>query len=288
MKVRDFLIRAHLSAGFNQNYMKRLVEFLQVKKHLPDKEELDLIITKMSAHTKQRFLEEFNGEVSQKRLLANRDFAPIVTIFDENYPQLLKEASQPPAVLFYRGNLDLVNHYCLGVVGARKSTAYGANVLRQLMPDILRDDLTTVSGLAAGIDGLTHQLTLANHGHTIGVIGTGLDRAYPKRKYPLQEEVAQKGLLLTEYGLGDAPKAYHFPARNRIIAGLSQAVLVVEAKKRSGSLITANLALEDNRSVLAVPGSISADNSDGCNELISAGAKPVLSAKDILEEYQYL
>lgn len=286
MQVRDFLVRAHLSTGFNQNYMQRLVTFLKKTHHLPNQEEMELIISKMSPQKQVRFLTEFYGFESQKRSAENRQFAPFVTIFDDNYPTLLKESNQAPAVLFYRGNLSLTESFSLGVVGARQATSYGKQSLEELLPTVVAAKITTVSGLARGIDGLAHQITLDCGGQTIAVIGTGLDGYYPRQNARLQEMVAQKGLLLSEYGLGTPSLPYHFPQRNRIIAGLSQTLLVVEAQKRSGSLITANMAADDNRTVLAIPGQITTGNSDGCNELILAGAKPILSAKDILEEYQ--
>ena len=162
---------------------------------------------------------------------------------------------------------------------------YGETVLRGLIPQLAKRQVTVVSGLAKGVDGMSHRLALANDGPTIGVVGCGLDRVYPTENRQLQETVAQRGLVLSEYGRGEPPLAYHFPERNRIIAGLASTVLVIEAKKRSGSLITANLALEENRTVCAVPGRIDTSRSMGCNKLIAAGAKPILRVQDILDEF---
>lgn len=150
---------------------------------------------------------------------------------------------------------------------------------------MIQQQLVLVSGLAKGVDGLTHQLALKHHGKTIAVIGNGLDISYPSCNRALQTQIAHAGLLLSEYPLESRPLKYHFPLRNRIIAGLCKTVLVVEARHHSGSLITANLALQENRNVLALPGRINDINSTGCNELIAAGAKPVLNSNDILEEF---
>ena len=167
-------------------------------------------------------------------------------------------------------------------------TSYGEGVLRGLLPTMVDHNLTIVSGLAAGVDGLSHQLTLEHHGKTIAVIGCGLDLVYPRQHKKLQQQVMQHGLVLSEYGLGEAPLAFHFPERNRIIAGLSETVLVVEARQRSGSLITANLALDENRNVCAIPGRIDAPYSRGCNDLIKAGATPIHQADDLLAEFMPL
>lgn len=159
-------------------------------------------------------------------------------------------------------------------------------VLKKLLPDILDEGIATVSGLAKGIDSLAHKITLSEKGKTIGVIGTGLDRTYPRENFELQANMEKEGIVLSEYALGQKPLRFHFPARNRIISGLCQSLLVVEARRQSGSLITANMALQENRNVLAVPGNINSILSEGCNELILEGAKPILRAEDILEEFK--
>lgn len=210
---------------------------------------------------------------------------PHLTIIDPAYPASLREIFCPPLVLFYAGDLSLLKRPRLGIVGARDASAYGVGVLRGFLPEIVKHRLVVVSGLARGIDGLSHRVTLECGGMTIGVIGCGLDRCYPAENHQLQAAVASRGLVLSEYGRGEPPLAFHFPERNRIIAGLVQTLLVVEAKRRSGSLITANLALDENRNVCAVPGRIDTIRSLGCNELIAAGAKPILRAQDLIDEF---
>ncbi|MBS9335950.1 DNA-processing protein DprA [Fructobacillus papyrifericola] len=219
----------------------------------------------------------------QKALAVARNYPEsYLTYFDADYPKQLREIYQPPLVLFYRGDLRALKLPSLAVVGTRTATPYGQEVLRALLPELLAQGIAIVSGLAKGIDVMAHQVTFSNGGVPIAVIGSGLGRAYPRQNRGIQEAVAEQGLLLSEYPLETAPHRGHFPERNRIIAGLASATLVVEAKQRSGSLITANSALQNNREVLAVPGSIFSAESAGCHELIAAGARPVTTAKEIL------
>ena len=213
---------------------------------------------------------------------------PFICIVDPDYPTALREIYCPPLVLFYAGYRQLLRGTMLGVVGARQMTSYGEGVLRGMIPKVVDHGITIVSGLAAGVDGLSHHLALDHGGKTIAVVGCGLNLVYPRSHNRLQAKVAQNGLVLSEYGLGSAPLAWHFPERNRIIAGLSETILVVEARRRSGSLITANLGLDENRNVCAIPGRIDAPYSMGCNELIRSGATPVHNVDDLLAEFRSL
>ncbi|WP_413509049.1 DNA-processing protein DprA [Carnobacterium maltaromaticum] len=208
-----------------------------------------------------------------------------VTILDDDYPDYLKHIYNPPAVLFYQGNKELLRKKMLAVVGARKNTLYGVRALKQILPGLIASDFLIVSGLATGIDYEAHQLTLELSGETIGVVGTGLDLCYPKENQDLQKKLAKEHLVLSEYPLGTKPLKQHFPMRNRIISGLAIGTLVIEAAARSGSLITANLALAEGREVFALPGNITSSLSAGTNELISKGAKCVTKTEDILEEF---
>lgn len=210
---------------------------------------------------------------------------PFVTLADAAYPTLLRQIDLPPVVLFFQGDLTLANTYTIGIVGSRHPSLYGTQILRDWIPGIAQAGLTTVSGLAAGVDGMVHAQTLLHHGKTIAVIGNGLQRVYPSSHQQLQPQVGQHGLILSEYLPMDGPQRWHFPERNRIIAGLSRQVLIIEARERSGSLITGMLALDANREVLAVPGRINDENSAGCNALIVAGAQPVTSVADVLTNY---
>lgn len=207
---------------------------------------------------------------------------PYITYFDRIYPERLRQIYQAPLLLFYQGNLQALSLPALAVVGTRTATPYGLASLRKLLPPVIDSGVSIVSGLAIGIDVMAHQVTFSNQGVAIAVIGTGLVIAYPKKNHMIQEAVAQQGLLLSEYPVGAVVNRGRFPERNRIIAGLASATVVVEARKHSGSLITANSALQNNREVLAVPGSIFSEESRGCHELIQAGAKMVLSSDDLL------
>ncbi|MDR3240883.1 MAG: DNA-processing protein DprA [Lactobacillaceae bacterium] len=205
-----------------------------------------------------------------------------LTIMDECYPDCFRDSPLPPIVLFYQGDLNLLTTPRLGIVGARKHSAYGTYIVQTWVPKLVEAGLTTVSGLAQGIDGLVHSLTLDARGKTIAVIGTGLNQVYPKRPRELQSEIGQYGLVLSEYLPNERGLKHHFPERNRLIASLSEHLLIIEARARSGTLITANQALDDNKGVMAVPGRVDAPLSRGCNELIVEGAQPVLTVSDVL------
>jgi len=232
----------------------------------------------------KQFLNRFNVE---EKLSELTDLGiSFVSILSNHYPLPLKNIYNPPLVIFYKGKYSLIHTHCLGIVGSRLSTEYGYRACSHLIPDLVKQNITIISGLARGIDTKSHIETIKNNGHTIGIIGTGLNIAYPKENKKLQEEISRNHLLLSEYPPHVTPKKHHFPFRNRIIAGLSLGVLVVEAKKRSGSLITARQALEEGRDVFCIPGSIFHSTSTGTNALIKEGAKLVTNAEDILEEWQ--
>lgn len=206
-----------------------------------------------------------------------------MTIYDSEYPEILREICDHPAVLFIRGNVKALKKLCLAVVGSRKYSNYGAKVTKDLAFRAAENGLVIVSGLALGIDAVAHQAALDASGLTVGVLGCGLDRIYPVANYRLGEKIIDSGgAIISEFPIGTVPMRQNFPIRNRVIAGLSQGTLVIEAAEDSGSLITANLALEYNREVFAVPGNIDSPNSAGTNKLIKAGAIPVTEIADIL------
>lgn len=207
-----------------------------------------------------------------------------VDFLSPDYPEALSHIYEPPLGLFVRGDVGFLSHPSLAVVGSRKATTYGKNVLKKILPDLVKKDWLIVSGLARGIDTYAHNICLEEGGKTIAVLANGLDKVYPRENYNLQLEIADNHCLVTEYPLKTAPLKRHFPMRNRIISGLSQGTFVVEAKYRSGSLITAHLALQEGREVFAVPGHIFSENSEGTNDLIKQGAISVLNSQDILDE----
>jgi DNA processing protein len=207
----------------------------------------------------------------------------ILTLEDRNYPSYLRETYDPPCVLYCAGMVDVLEELSVSIVGARKPTPYGRAVAEKLAYDLASRGLVIVSGLARGIDSLAHWGALQD-GRTVAVMGSGLDVIYPRENRKLFERIVEKGAVITEFPLKSPPRGYHFPLRNRIISGLSLAVLVIEATKRSGSLITAQLALEQNREVMAVPGNTTSELSRGTNWLVKTGAKLVENWEDVAEE----
>jgi DNA processing protein len=200
------------------------------------------------------------------------------------FPQLLREIANPPSCLWTRGDLSLLQPTAIAVVGARAATRDGQEIAYQIAADLSRAGIVVVSGLARGVDAAAHTGALDAKGKTIAVLGTGIDRVYPAEHKALHERIAEHGLLLTEFAPGSPPDLFHFPQRNRIISGLSRAVVVVEAREKSGSLITARLAGDQGRDVMVVPGPTRSGQNRGGHALLRDGAKLVESAVDILQE----
>lgn len=240
------------------------------------------ISPKMSARLASVFNEAW---ILKRRSLMEESGVAMVTIADVNYPAQLKETPQPPWVLYYRGRLELASRPSVAMVGTRVPTAYGRKVGEMLAEQLSAAGLTVVSGLARGIDSVCHEAALAGAGRTIAVVATGLERVYPPENRELERRISREGLVLSEYPIGTPSHPGLFPQRNRIIAGLSLGTVVVEADSRSGSLITADAALEAGRDVFAVPGPLTSPKSRGALELIKQGAKLVTGASDIMEEY---
>jgi len=208
----------------------------------------------------------------------------VITLNDEAYPDQLKEIADPPPLLFVRGNPKILSLPQIAIVGSRNPSSSGLETAFNFAKTLSHHGLVITSGLAMGIDAAGHQGALKAKGYTIAVAGTGLDRVYPARNKELAIEIVNTGAMISEFPPGTLAKANHFPRRNRIISGLCQGLLVVEAAKQSGSLITARMALEQNREVFAIPGSIHNPLARGCNALIREGAKLVETTQDILEE----
>ncbi len=207
----------------------------------------------------------------------------LITLTDSSYPMLLREIPDPPPLLYVSGNLATAKQ-SIAVVGSRNATAYGISATRNLCADLTAFDITIVSGMALGIDTAAHQGALAGKGKTVAVLGSGLNNIYPAENRRLFERISEQGAVISEFGLDTRPEAHNFPIRNRIISGMSMGTIVVEASRKSGSLITARLAAEQNREVFAVPGSIHSFKSTGTHTLIKQGAKLVENAQDVLEE----
>ena len=208
----------------------------------------------------------------------------LLTLTDPDYPLYLREIADAPPLLYCLGRRELLNRPCLGIVGSRNATPQGVRDAEAFATTLSCSGITIVSGMALGIDAAAHRGGLQGMGSSIAVVGTGLDRIYPARNKALAHQLAENGLLVSEFALGTPPLPGHFPKRNRIISGLSRGVLVIEAAPDSGSLITARVAAEQGRDVFAIPGSIHSPLSRGCHALIKQGAKLVESAQDVLEE----
>jgi DNA processing protein len=207
-----------------------------------------------------------------------------VDLNDPRYPRLLRLVQNPPQKLYYRGDLSLASRASVAVVGARKATEYGRWVAFNLAKTLAEYGLAVVSGMAFGADSEAHRGALAAGGKTVAVFGCGVDICYPARNYRLMNEILEKGLVLSEFEPGTEPREFTFPARNRVISGLSVATVVVEAGLRSGSLITAERAAEQGRAVYAVPGNINRAMSFGCNKLIRDGALPLVVFDDVAKD----
>lgn len=209
----------------------------------------------------------------------------LISFFDEDYPLQLKAIHQPPWILFTKGDKTLLEQpFPLAVVGSREATPYGKQAIETLFPELIKYEAIIISGLAKGIDAYAHKTAIKLGGRTIGVIAGGINHLYPKENHELAKFMMKEHLVVSEYPPDTKPEKWQFPLRNRIIGGLGKGTLVIEAKKRSGSFITADFALNEGREVFAVPGSILTPSSVGTNELIQLGAKLVKEPKDIIEE----
>ncbi len=260
-----------LHSAFQANYNDLLRAGLKTK-----------LITEFIAWRKSFCLDQILEELKKERI-------NFITWKEENYPQYLKEISNPPFVLYFKGSLGDSAARRLAVVGSRNHSSYGEKIVQSLVPHLTKNEIEIVSGLALGIDALAHQAAIEAGGRTLAVLASGLkdNDIYPYQNRALAKDIVKSGgALISEYPPGTPAYKQNFPLRNRLIAGLSQATLVVEAGQKSGSLITARYALEENREVLAVPGSIFSYFSIGTNWLVKSGAKTITEASDILEIFK--
>ncbi|MDX8336374.1 DNA-processing protein DprA [Candidatus Cetobacterium colombiensis] len=213
----------------------------------------------------------------------------LLDINDYRYPENLKNIAKPPLFLFYKGNIELLNkERLISIIGTRRATKYGELGCEKIVKDLVDGDVVVVSGLALGIDSIAHNETLKYKGNTVAVLGCGIDIYYPKTNISLRKEIEKNGVVISEFPLGMNPTPGNFPIRNRIIAGLSKGTIIIESSLKGGSLITANLSLEEGRDVFALPGDITYPFSQGCNNLIKLSqAKLLTSGEDILNEYNW-
>ncbi|MBC1289709.1 DNA-protecting protein DprA [Listeria welshimeri] len=228
--------------------------------------------------------EQINMELEEADVYTTEE-AEIICILDDNYPDLLKEIYEAPPLLFCKGNTALLKKQAMAMVGTRRMSEYGRKACAMIAGELAELKLTIVSGLALGIDAEAHKASLRKRGDTIAVLGSGVSNIYPRSNEFLANEIIEHGLLISEYLPNQEARRWHFPERNRIISGLALGTVIIEAAERSGSLITADYALEQNRQVFVVPGNIFTDTSRGTNHLIQEGAKLVTNANNIIEEF---
>ncbi len=225
------------------------------------------------------------NQIDLERVMSNMETKGIkvLTIQDSDYPRRLKEINQPPPVLYIKGSVNVEDDWAVAIVGTRRVTAYGRQVASEIAQFLAHNGVTVVSGLARGVDAISHLAAIKAGGRTIAVLGSGVDVIYPPEHSRLAGEISAQGALVSDYAVGTKPDGINFPPRNRIISGLSLATIVVEAGETSGALITAQFAVEQGKEVFAVPGSILAPQSEGTNRLIEQGARPLLKMSEILE-----
>lgn len=263
---------------------------------LPNKKKVNLLkLYKDEGEIRKNkdYIKEFKGKnldlITEEKIecfidYINNNGIGYITIKSKEYPNDLNYVEDPPYVLFYKGNLDLLKGELAAIIGARKCTNYGREVAKIIGKELSENNITVVSGLAAGIDSIAQKSAINYKGKTIGVLGCGIDVIYPKsNKYLYEEIVRSGGLIISEYLPNTPPLAYNFPRRNRIISGISKKIVIVEATKKSGSLITVNYALELGREIMAIPGPVINGNSDGCNKLIRDGATPFTEMQDLYD-----
>jgi len=233
---------------------------------------------------RERYFFFKEADLSSDLALLDTHMVTLISIWDSNYPKRLSELYDPPLVLYVKGNMLGDDNVFVSIVGSRHANTYGISVADRISGELSRYGVVIVSGGASGIDSVAHNGALKNNGKTIAVLGCGIDVTYPSVNKKLFEKIAETGAVITEYPFTTQPEPWRFPGRNRIVSGLSDAVLVCQAPVASGSLITANYALEQGREVFAVPGNITDNKNAGCNKLIKEGAKLVENAADILDE----
>lgn len=267
---------------------QKLLEIYGVPKNIwnATKEELLKIEGIGEETAKQILKEEYRIGLERYETYMKQNNIELIHIYNKYYPENLKTIYDKPIVLYIKGNKSILNEFSLAIIGCRDHTKYGEIVAKNISYQISKNSIVTISGLARGIDSIAHKETLKAKGKTIAVIGSSIDNIYPEENKQLAKEIVKNGgIIISEYVVGTKPQKMNFPARNRIISGISNGVVVIEAKKKSGTMITVDFALEQGKEVFAVPGNILSPNSEGTNELIKQGAKLVTNVEDILEEF---
>lgn len=279
--IRDLILKLSLKGISSKKILKTVEQFIS---EVDD----DISIRKLVDNCKSKITdEEFESLLEYWRNLENKNFS-FITYYDEEYPCNLKEIDDPPAILYGYGDFSLLKTFCFAIIGARNCSDYGKACAAKFSKVLSAFNVTIVSGLALGIDGFAHKSAIEGNGKTIAVLGNGIDVYYPMYNKNIQNKIMEDGLVITEYPPKSQPLSYHFHQRNRILSGISKGILIVESKKKSGTMITANFAANQGRDVFAIPGNILSPRSEGTNYLIQMGAKLVTSPEDIFEEYDEL
>ena len=284
MEKQAYWVGFNLVRGIGSVRMKALLEYygsLEIAWEAPLS---GLLAAGLPARVAENFVQVRNSVDLEKVMeKISAQGVKVCTWEDEIYPKRLKEIAQPPPVLFIKGAINVEDDWAVSVVGTRRVTPYGRQVAAEIARFLAENGVTVVSGLARGVDAIAHQTALQAGGRTLAVLGSGVDVVYPPEHRKLAAEIAAQGALISDYPMGTQPESTNFPPRNRIIAGLSLATIVVEAGETSGALITAKFAVDQGREVFAVPGSILTPQSEGTNHLIEEGARPLLKMSEILE-----
>ncbi|MGI9860409.1 DNA-processing protein DprA [Moorella naiadis] len=287
MEEKPFWVALQQTPGLGARRFLQLIKFFGSARTVWEAPERELLALEGLSRVAVSLV-SWRRQVEPDRLMASLTTAGIkvLTLAEEDYPLELKRIYDPPPVLYWRGSRLSGEGLKIAIVGTRRATAYGLKVAGELAADLAAAGAGVVSGLARGIDAAAHRGAIKGGGLTWGILGCGVDVIYPREHRELYHQVMEHGAVISEFPPGTPPDAGHFPARNRIISGLAAGTVVVEAAARSGALITADLALEQNRDVFAVPGPITSRYSQGTHDLIKQGAKLVTGVADILEEYE--
>lgn len=283
---RGILCLLHSLKGLGNRSLSNIREEFGTYKACFEADSSDLLASFLPAHLVEAILLCRKKEDPLVRLekILNRGIK-VLAREDEDYPPVLRVIYNPPEILYYRGRLDCLQKPCIAVVGSRAATAYGRNMARNLSRGLAERGIAVISGMARGIDAEAHRGALDGQGFTAAVLGSGIDVVYPRENRSLYEEICGHGIVLSEYPPGTHPEPGNFPVRNRLIAGFSRGVIVIEAKLKSGALITTDYALEQGKDVFAVPGPVYHKTSEGPHNLIKQGAILITSVQDIIDEY---
>lgn len=272
--------------GLSPKTLMELLERYKTPKELWNKTKEELILDGIKEKQADEIVNpKYRHNLDKYLEYMNNNNIELINIYDKYYPDRLKVIYDPPVVLYVKGNKKILKEKGISIVGCRLCTKYGEKIAKKLSYNLSLNNINIISGLAKGIDSFAHRGTLMAHGRTLAVVGCGLDRVYPQENKKLFDEIISNGgAVISEYIIGTKPLAQNFPRRNRIISGLSDGVVVIEAREKSGTLITVDFALEQGKNIYAVPGNIDSPNSYGTNELIKQGAKIITNLQDILED----